>query len=92
MSKILVFSDNSNTVDIFRSLHCKPPYNDLLKFTVALLLKHNMSLRVVHMPGVDNAVANSLSWFENVRAHAACPGLTISSFQPPQVKMGQAEK
>jgi hypothetical protein len=41
-SKLLVFSDNVNTVDIFHSLHCKPPYNNLLKFTVTvtLLLKH----------------------------------------------------
>jgi hypothetical protein len=90
--RLLVFSDNSNTVDVFHSLRCKPPYNDLLKFTVSLLLKHDVSLRVVRVPGVDNVVADSLSRFENMRAYAACPGLSISSFQPPRVTMGRAKK
>jgi hypothetical protein len=91
-SKLLVFSDNANTVDIFHSLRCKPPYNDLLKFTVSLLLKHHISLRVVHVPGIDNVIADSLSRFENARAYAACPGLKISTFQPPRVTMGQEKK
>ena len=90
-SKLLVLSDNKNTVDIFQSLRCKPPYNDLLKFTVSLLLKHHISLRVVHVPGIDNIVADALSRFENKRALAACQGLKISTFQPPRLTMGQGE-
>jgi hypothetical protein len=90
-SKLLVLSDNSNTVDIFQSLRCKPAYNDLLKFTVSLLLRHRISLRVVHVPGVDNIVADALSRFENERAIAACQGLQISTFQPPRVTMGAVE-
>src|SRR5271168_2302822 len=90
-SKLLVLSDNTNTVDIFQSLRCKPPYNDLVKFTVSLLLKHHISLRVVHIPGIDNIVADALSRFQNERALAACPGLKISTFQPPQLTMGQEE-
>ena len=90
-SKLLVLSDNTNTVDIFQSLRCKPPYNDLVKFTVSLLLKHHISLRVVHVPGIDNIVADALSCFQNERALAACPGLKISTFQPPQLTMGQEE-
>src|SRR6202522_553086 len=91
-SKLLIFSDNENTVDMFYSLRCKPPYNDLLKYTVNLLLRHHISLRVVHIPGVDNIIADSLSRFENARAYAACPGLSISTFQPPQLTMGLEEK
>jgi hypothetical protein len=90
-SKLLVLSDNKNTVDIFQSLRCKPPYNDLLKFTVSLLLKHHISLRVVHVPGIDNIVADALSRFENKQALAACQGLKISTFQPPRLTMGQGE-
>jgi hypothetical protein len=90
-TKLLVLSDNSNTVDIFQSLHCKPPYNDLLKFTVSLLLKHHISLRVVHVPGIDNIVANALSQFGNGRAHAACQELKISTFEPIRVTMGPEE-
>ena len=88
--RLLIFSDNSNTVDIFHSLRSLPPYNDLLKFAVSILLKFNISLRVVRVPGIDNIVADSLSRFENTKAIAACPGLTISSFQPPRVTMGSA--
>jgi hypothetical protein len=91
-TRLLVFSDNSNTVDIFHSLRCQPPYNDLLKFTVSLILKHGISLRVLHVPGVDNVVADRLSRFENTQASAACPGLSISTFQPPRVTMGQDKK
>jgi hypothetical protein len=60
-TRLLVFSDNSNTVDIFHSLRCQPAYNDLLKFTVSLILKHGISLRVLHVPGVNNVVADRLS-------------------------------
>jgi hypothetical protein len=88
-ARVLIFSDNSNTVDIFHSLRSLPPYNGLLKFTVSILLKHNISLRVVHVPGVNNIVADSLSRFENPKAIATCPGLSISTFQPPRVPMGQ---
>jgi hypothetical protein len=91
-TRLLVFSDNSNTVDIFHSLRCQPAYNDLLKFTVSLILKHGISLRVLHVPGVNNVVADRLSRFENTRAYAACPGLSISTFQPPRVTMGQPKK
>ena len=89
-SRLLIFSDNTNTVDIFHSLRALPPYNDLLKFTVSLLLKYDISLRVVYTPGVDNVIADSLSRFENTRAVAACPGLSISNFQPPRIAMGHA--
>ena len=86
---LLVFSDNTNTVNIFNSLRSLPVYNDLLKFTVSLLIKYNISLRVVYIPGVDNIIADSLSRFENTKAVAACPGITISTFQPPRLAMGQ---
>ena len=87
-SRLLVYSDNTNTVDIFHTLRSLPPYNDLLKFTVSLLLKFNISLRVMHVPGVENAIADALSRFENAKAVSECSGLTISPFQPPRVAMG----
>lgn len=87
-TRLLVFSDNTNTVNIFDSLRCLPPYNDLLKFSVSLLLKFNISLRVVHIAGINNVVADALSRYENTKAVAACPGLSISNFQPPRVTLG----
>jgi hypothetical protein len=89
-ARLLIFCDNSNTVDMFHSLRALPPYNHLLKFTVSLLLEYKISLRVAHVPGVDNVIADSLSRFENTKALAECPGLSISFFQPPRVAMGLA--
>ena len=43
-TQLLIYSNNTNTVDIFYSLHSLPLYNNLLKFTINLLLKHNISL------------------------------------------------
>ena len=86
-SRLLVFSDNTNTVDIFHSLRSLPPYNSLLKYTVSLLIKFNISLRVAYVPGVENIVADALSRFENMQVLAACLGLSISSFQPPCMAM-----
>ena len=87
--RLLIYSDNTNTVNVFHLLRVLPPYNQLLKFTVSLLIQHAISLRVVYVPGVDNVVADSLSRFNNTKALAACPGLSISSFQPPHLAMGQ---
>jgi hypothetical protein len=87
-ARLLVYCDNTNTVDIFHSLRSLPPYNGLLKHTVSLMLKYDISLRVVHTPGVTNVVADSLSRFENARAIESCPGLSISTFQPPRIALG----
>ena len=86
---LLIFSDNTNTVDIFHSLRSLPPYNELLKFVISLLVKHNISLRVSHIPGTENRIADALSRFENAKAITMCPDLTISPFQPPHVSLGQ---
>jgi hypothetical protein len=88
-ARLLVFSDNTNTVNIFHSLRCLPPYNDILKFTVSILIKYGISLRVIHIPGIHNTVADSLSRFDNDKAIAMCPHLSISDFQPPRLAMGQ---
>ena len=85
-SRLLVFSDNTNTIDIFHSLWSLPPYNELLKFMVSLLLKHNISLRVVHVSGLDNSTANSLSRFDNAKAFALAPGI----FSTPTCSIGAA--
>jgi hypothetical protein len=90
--RLVVFSDNMNTVDIFHSLRAKPSYNVILKPTVSLLIQHNINLRVIHVPGTDNIIADALSRFQNSRALDVCPGLTISAFQPPRLTMGPSKK
>jgi hypothetical protein len=63
--RLVIFSDSSNTVDIFNSLRAHPPYNDILKSAISCLLGHGINLRVPHIAGVNNIVADALSRFQN---------------------------
>ena len=60
-SKIIIFTDNTNTVDIFSSLRALPAYNPILKSAVDLLLQFDHQLRVLYVPGDENHVADALS-------------------------------
>jgi hypothetical protein len=82
-SKILVYTDNLNTVDMFRSLHCLPPYNRLLKRAVDILIHHDFSLRVLHVPGEQNQVADALSRVRFSVAFDLVPDLQLLTFNPP---------
>lgn len=81
-SRLTIYSDNENTVDMFNSLHTLPQYNDLLTEAVDILMKHNIDLRVDHIPGVRNIVADQLSrrLFDLIlRSH---PELQINFYTP----------
>ena len=80
--RFLLYTDNSNTVDIFSSLRALPPYNHLLKTAVDILDMGDNDMRVLHVPGVDNAVADALSRADFERAINLTPGLKISCFEP----------
>ena len=80
--RFVIYTDNSNTVDIFSSLRALPPYNHLLKTAVDILDSGRHDLRVLHVPGVDNAVADALSRRDFMRAIALTPGLKIANFEP----------
>jgi hypothetical protein len=82
-SKILIYMDNQNTVDIFRSLRCLPPYNHLLKQAVDVIIQNDFSLRVLHIPGKANVVADVLSCVRFSVALQAEPYLKMSTFHPP---------
>ena len=89
---LLVYTDSSNTVDLFNTLHASPDYNPILITTVDLLLSSDISLRVLHVPGHDNVIADALSCFENARAFSAAPTLSITTFLPPQLSLGAPTK
>ncbi len=59
--RILIYTDNTNTVDIFNSLHVKPFYNSLLITAVDALITYKAQLRVLHIPGSQNTIADALS-------------------------------
>ena len=82
-SKILIYTDNQNTVDMFRTLRCLPPYNHLLKTAVDILINNDFSLRVLHVPGEENVVADALSRVQFSIAFNIVPDLQFKAFNPP---------
>ncbi|KAJ7904873.1 hypothetical protein B0H13DRAFT_1620520, partial [Mycena leptocephala] len=98
--KITVWTDNSNTYDIFNSLHALPLYNEILKSSVDVLLQNNFKLRVLLLPGKKNVVADALSRWRNAKAIAVHPDLIIDAsrplpnipFTPPRVTLGAEEE
>ena len=91
-NRLVIYSDNTNTVDIFNSLRAIAPYNRLLISAMSLVLDHEIDFQVLHVRGIDNPVANALSRFKNDLAVSICPGLVIQTFQPPQDATGAAPK
>ena len=82
-AKILIYTDNTNTVDIFRSLRCLPQYNHLLKHAVDILIRHDFSLRVLHVTGDQNTIADALSRVQFSVALGIEPALKLYTFHPP---------
>ncbi|KAL1761846.1 hypothetical protein FB107DRAFT_200060, partial [Schizophyllum commune] len=86
--RILIFSDNTNTVDMFNSMRADQTHNRILMTAVDTLLNFDCELRVFHIPGTDNSVADALSRFDNQRALQLIPGLKVRTFLPPQLTKG----
>ncbi|KAF5320019.1 hypothetical protein D9758_018374 [Tetrapyrgos nigripes] len=86
--RVIIFTDNSNTVSMFNSLHAKPDYNPLLITAMNILLDANMHLRVLHIPGSNNNIADAISRnkFEVVKSEAR--GATLHFFTPPELSSG----
>ncbi|KAK0430316.1 uncharacterized protein EV420DRAFT_1657681 [Desarmillaria tabescens] len=86
--RILIYTDNTNTVDIFDSLHAKPLYNPLLITAVDALITHKAQLRVLHIPRSQNTIADALSQDNHDFVLAQHPNARIHKFSLPQLKSG----
>ena len=64
-SQLAVYTDNTNSIDMFNSLRGQPLYNPLIT-VVKLLLKFDIVLCIFHIPGEDNFVADALLclWYD----------------------------
>jgi len=60
---LTIFTNNTNSVDVFNSLHTKPPINPILLTAMDLLITSNVSLHVCHIASENNIVTNALSHF-----------------------------
>jgi hypothetical protein len=90
--RVAILTDNTNTVDMFASLRAKPAYNEILKHSVDLRLSSRHQLRVLHIPGTENAVADAISHRHFAQALAVQPTLTFNFFEPPRVTLGATKK
>ncbi|KAJ6514329.1 hypothetical protein C8R47DRAFT_1190483 [Mycena vitilis] len=82
-SRVTIYTDSSNTVDIFNSLRALPAYNDILKSAIDVQLEHKLELRVLHVAGKLNTVADAISRWNNNLARTLVPGLSIHPFDAP---------
>ena len=87
-ARLAVFSDSSFTVDVFNTLCAKPPFNAILMATVDDLINHGIDLRVVHVAGTSNSMANTISRFNNNMAQELVPDISILPFLPPRNALG----
>jgi hypothetical protein len=90
--RLVIYSDNTNTVDIFNSLRACAPYNQLLISAMNVVLDHNIDFRVLHVRGIDNPIADAISRFKNDLAVSLCSGLVIRTFEPPRDALGVGSK
>ncbi|THU76722.1 hypothetical protein K435DRAFT_704129 [Dendrothele bispora CBS 962.96] len=90
--RLTIHSDNMNTVNVFSSLSAQPEYNPILMAAVDLLIRHNIDLRVVHIPGDDNTTADSLSRFNLDSVKKNHPSIKIQHFKPPRTSAGGLKK
>ncbi|KAJ7471793.1 hypothetical protein FB451DRAFT_307877 [Mycena latifolia] len=86
-----IFTDNQNTVNIFNSLCATPNYNPLLRTAIDDLIQFNVDLRVLHVKGEDNSVADAISRQRFSNATERAPGLSIQPFTPPREPLGASE-
>ncbi|KII87747.1 hypothetical protein PLICRDRAFT_66238, partial [Plicaturopsis crispa FD-325 SS-3] len=90
--RLLIRTDNSNTVNMFNSLRAKPVYNPILTSSVDVRIKSGIDLRVAHIAGDLNTVSDAVSRDKFDVARRLIPGLQIFEFQPPRDAMGAAKK
>ena len=90
--RIAIYSDNTNTVDMFSSLRAKPTYNSILIAAVDFAVDNSISTKVYYVPGTQNIIANYLSRFQNAKALQLAPNMHIHPFQPPPNVLGVVEK
>ena len=90
--RIAIYCDNTNTVDMCRSLRAQLTYNSILISSVDFTLSTSIATKVYFVPGTQNVIADHLSRFQNAKALRLAPRLHIQTFKPPQDAMGAAKK
>ena len=81
--RILIFTDNKNTVTMFNRLHTHIAiYNPILLSAVDVLIHHHFSIQVLAIPGAENTVADALSRNRISLLQAHYPNISIRRSEP----------
>jgi len=56
------------------------------------LIESNTDAQVLHVPGVENRVADALSCFNNALGLRLVPGIKLGLFETPHVLLGALKK
>ena len=86
-SQIIIYTDSMNTVNMFSLLWCQPEFNPLLRHCIDIMIAKEFQVRVLHIPGEQNTVADAISRCVFHRAQQPVPKLHLETFQPPQLSM-----
>ena len=79
---LLIATDNTNMFDIFASLHAQLTLNPIPILEVNVLLRHDINLRVIYIPGPLNHVTGALLWYQNDLARKLVPAIQIKILNP----------
>lgn len=86
--RIILFCDNESVVNIVNSKRSRiPRVMDLVRHLTLLTLKYNFYLRVRHIEGKKNEIADSLSRFQMERFRLLVPHADQSPYLVPQTLM-----
>ncbi|KIJ24645.1 hypothetical protein M422DRAFT_194440 [Sphaerobolus stellatus SS14] len=89
--RLLVYTDSLDSVEMFHSLRAKDGYNELLLLVVDLLMSNRISLRVCHVAGTYNSIADAISRGLFDLARQLAPTIQIGLFEPPRDALGEGE-
>ena len=87
-SRVIIYTDNLNTIHIFSSLHCLPEVNHLLLHATDTLVTSTIDLRVLHIPGEQNMIADAISHLDIGSVVKLIPEFCLGYFQPPRFTKG----
>ena len=86
--RILMWCDNHSVVAIINSKHSiSPQILDLVCSITLLTLINNFTVSTTHIPGLDNAIADSLSRFQVDRFWALAPTASLTPCVVPPSAM-----
>lgn len=87
--RVLIYSDNLATVEVFSSMRGNLPYYHMTMQAAAWIHNHVILWRILHVPGLDNQIADYLSQGTLDRVQTLSPLLQTADFIPlPNVYPG----